>query len=42
MNGQRHPWQRPLLPQFVEYFLAVGALTASTVALLYILLDSPV
>lgn len=41
MNEQRHPWQRPILPQFVAYFLAVSSLAGFTVALLYILLDSP-
>jgi|tagenome__1003787_1003787.scaffolds.fasta_scaffold18009254_1 hypothetical protein len=41
MNGARHPWQRPILPQFVSYFMVLIAYTAFTVALLYILLDSP-
>ena len=41
MNRRQHPWQRPLVPQFVAYFLAVSSLGGFTVALLYILLDSP-
>jgi hypothetical protein len=41
MNGARHPWQRPLLPQFVSYFLVLCAYVGFTVALLYILFDSP-
>ena len=42
MNGDvRHPWQRPVVPQFVSYMLVVAAYVAFTVALLYILLDSP-
>ena len=41
MNGMRHPWQRPAVPQFVSYFLVLVAYTAFTVALLYILFDSP-
>ncbi len=41
MNGTRHPWQRPLLPQFWSYFLVLLAYTGFTVALLYILFDSP-
>lgn len=42
MNGDvRHPWQRPILPQFVSYMLVVAAYVAFTVALLYILFDSP-
>jgi hypothetical protein len=42
MNGHaQHPWQRPILPQYVTYFLVVAAYTAFTVALLYILFDTP-
>ena len=40
MNG-RHPWQRRLVPQYVSYFLVLMAYTAFTLALLYILFDSP-
>jgi hypothetical protein len=40
VNG-RHPWQRPLLPQLLSYFLVLMAYTAFTLALLYILFDSP-
>ena len=41
MNGARHPWQRPIMPQFAVYFLVLTAYTAFTLALLYILFDSP-
>ncbi len=45
MNGfevdTRHPWQRPVVPPVVAYALVVLAYTAFTVALLYILMDSP-
>ena len=41
MNGARHPWQRPIVPQFLSYFLVLAAYTAFTLALLYILFDSP-
>ena len=42
MNGEiERPWERPIVPQYVSYFLVVGAYTAFTVALLYILFDSP-
>jgi hypothetical protein len=40
MNGVQHPWQRPVLPQYVSYFLVLIAYTAFTVALLYILFDT--
>jgi hypothetical protein len=41
MNGEvQHPWQRPLVPQFVAYFLVVGAYVAFLTALLYILFDT--
>ena len=44
MNGMemtrgQHPWQRPIVPQFVSYFLVVGAYTAFTLALLWVLFD---
>jgi hypothetical protein len=41
MNGARHPWQRPILPQFVVYFLVLMAYMAFTLALLYIVFDTP-
>jgi hypothetical protein len=41
VNGSRHPWQRPILPLYVSYFLVLSAYTAFTLALLYILFDSP-
>jgi hypothetical protein len=42
MNGEvRHPWQRPLVPQFVAYALVLGAYVGFLTALLYILFDSP-
>jgi hypothetical protein len=40
VNGQRHPWQRPIVPPFLSYVLVVAAYMAFTLALLYILLDS--
>ena len=40
MNRQRHPWERPLLPQFMSYGLVIAAYMAFTLVLLYILLDS--
>ena len=40
MNGQRHPWQRPIVPPSLSYVLVVAAYMAFTLALLYILLDS--
>ena len=41
MNRARHPWQRPILPQLVVYGLVLAAYMAFTLALLYILFDSP-
>jgi hypothetical protein len=40
MSRARHPWQRPIVPQYVSYFLVVAAYTAFTLALLYVLFDS--
>jgi hypothetical protein len=41
MNEVRHPWQRPLLPQFAAYALVLCAYLGFLTALLYILFDSP-
>jgi hypothetical protein len=41
MNRARHPWQRPILPQFAVYALVLSAYVSFTLALLYILMDSP-
>jgi hypothetical protein len=42
MSSQiRPPVQRPLVPPFWVYFVVLLGFTAFTLALLYILLDSP-